>query len=331
MILYQNDIDRAAWSQLVVESATGTWFQTPKAYDFFASQPELFEAFAIGIENGGLRGVCVGYVTKEKNAVKQFFTRRAIIIGGACLANDATNREAEELTSAVRTALKNKAIYMETRNFNDYSRWKDAFEQAGFAYQPHLNFHVDCADKDAMWGRLGENRKRQIKKALQHGARIAEAQNENEIIAWYKILQTLYQKKVKTPLFPLSFFLAFYRRGLGKYLLVKQGDNVIGGIMCPIWDKRCIYEWFVCGDDVAYKDENPSVMATYGAMEYANQSGIERFDFMGAGTPDIAYGVRDFKAEFGGQLVEYGRFLSVQKPLLYRIGVLGVKMLKKHN
>jgi lipid II:glycine glycyltransferase (peptidoglycan interpeptide bridge formation enzyme) len=50
---------------------------------------------------------------------------------------------------------------------------------------------------------------------------------------------------------------------------------------------------------------------------------------MGAGKPDEAYGVRDFKAKFGGKEVEHGRFLCVTKPLLYNIGVLGVKILKK--
>jgi lipid II:glycine glycyltransferase (peptidoglycan interpeptide bridge formation enzyme) len=72
----------------------------------------------------------------------------------------------------------------------------------------------------------------------------------------------------------------------------------------------------------------PSVVATYAAIEYAKQNGLPLFDFMGAGKPDIPYGVRDFKMEFGGHLVEHGRFLCVRKPLLYWIGELGVKILK---
>jgi len=62
---------------------------------------------------------------------------------------------------------------------------------------------------------------------------------------------------------------------------------------------------------------------------YAVQNGYQHFDMMGAGKPNDGYGVRDFKAKFGGQLVEYGRFLYVLNPLLYNIGKLGVKLLKK--
>ena len=50
---------------------------------------------------------------------------------------------------------------------------------------------------------------------------------------------------------------------------------------------------------------------------------------MGAGKPDDDYVVRDFKAKFGGQLVEHGRFLHVLNPLFYNIGKIGVKLLKK--
>ena len=91
-----------------------------------------------------------------------------------------------------------------------------------------------------------------------------------------------------------------------------------------------IYEWFVVGMDNEYKSYYPSVMATWAAIDYACSHGIERFDFMGAGAPnDGGYGVRDFKAKFGGELVEHGRFKCVNNKLLYEIGKLGVELLKK--
>ena len=331
-ILTYDRIDRQQWGKLVRTSETGTWFQSSEAYDFFASLPELMEPFVYGVESGGkLCAVCVGYVTKERSAIRQFFTRRAIIIGGPCLANDCLNEEVKLLLSTLNFHLStgsNAPIYIETRNFNDFSPWKEAFEAAGFSYKPHLNFHFDCTDREAMWTGLSETRKRQIHKAQKNGVVIEEAQTEQEVADWYAILLDLYRRKVKTPLFPLSFFLAFFRQKRGIYLLVKTEGKVIGGIMCPIKEKQCIYEWFVCGMDTQYKAFSPSVMATWAAMEYADTHHLARFDIMGAGEPGVPYGVRDFKAEFGGKLVEYGRFLCVTKPLLYKIGTIGVKILK---
>lgn len=336
-IVTYDEIDKLEWGRLVRESETGTWFQSPEAYAFFSTQTDVMEPFVFGLQQSAishqtLRAVCVGYVTKERSTLKQFFTRRAIVNGGVCVANNATNEEIEMLLNAIREQLNNKAIYIETRNFNDYSRWREAFERAGFGYKKHLNFHIDCTDKEAMWERLSEVRRRQVKKAISNGVEIkSEGISEAEIREWYQILKDLYAKKVKTPLFPLEFFLSFYRKDIGKYLLVKYRGKVIGGMICPIMDGRTIYEWYICGLDNEYREQYPSVMATWAAMEYANEHGLARFDVMGAGVPGVPYGVRDFKAEFGGELVEQGRFLCVCKPWLYRLGTFVVKLMKRRK
>lgn len=365
------EIDRGEWSRLVQTSATGTWFQTPEAYEFFASQPKLFKPFLVGVicDPAGaqtlLRGVCVGYVTVEKNPIKQYFTRRAIIIGGPVIANDATSEEVETLMIAVRNQFKildlrfkilNSPIFIETRNFNDYSRWKGAFEKAGFEYKKHLNFHVDCTDKEKMWERLSENRKRQVrhvngdfkfKISFPFGTITSNLRSDNlsvteqDVREWYEILSELYRKKVKTPLWPVEFFIEAYRQGIGQFMLVRHEGKIIGGSMVVRWNpnpspsikgrdvRGTVYEWFECGLNAQYKEQYPSVMATYAGMCYAAEEGIGRYDMMGAGVPDVPYGVRDFKAEFGGQLVEHGRFVCVREPILYKIGVLGVKMMKR--
>ena len=136
---------------------------------------------------------------------------------------------------------------------------------------------------------------------------------------------------MRTPLWSEEFFLQFYRNEVGKYLLVKFNGKVIGGMMCPVFNNKAIYEWYVCGLDEEYRELYPSVMATYAAIEYAKKHTIEMFDFMGAGKPDIPYGVRDFKMEFGGEQVEHGRYLYICKPWLFKMGKIAVKMLKIGN
>ena len=345
-VLTYKEIDREEWNALVKASATGTWFQTPEAYEFFASMPKLFKPFVVGVicDPAGaqtkLRGVCVGYVTVEKSAVKQWLTRRAIIIGGPCFADDCANEEVSLLLSTLRQQLStgaNAPIYIESRNFNDYSRWKDAFASAGFDYKAHLNFHVDCRDKEAMWERMSENRRRQVRKAQATVECLTnEGISELEVREWYEILRMLYRTKVKTPLWPVEFFLEAYRQGVGKFLLVKHEGKVIGGSMVvmservkELGNEGTVYEWFECGLNADYKEQYPSVMATWAGMQYANGHGCARYDMMGAGVPGVPYGVRDFKSEFGGDMVEHGRFLCVCKPLLCKLGVLGVKILKR--
>jgi lipid II:glycine glycyltransferase (peptidoglycan interpeptide bridge formation enzyme) len=107
---------------------------------------------------------------------------------------------------------------------------------------------------------------------------------------------------------------------IGKYFVVIFDDEIIGGIMCPILQNKCIYELYVCGLDEKYKYQYPSVLSTWAAIQYANKNNIDLFDFMGAGRIDSSYGVREFKSKFGGRLVEHGRYILKLNRLLYFMG-----------
>lgn len=346
-----SEIDKQNWKSLVETSPVATWFQTDEAYRFYQSVNDMC-AFAYGVvEEDKLVGVIVGYTTQEKCKFKQYFTARTIIIGGPLLAEDISDEALAVLLKAVKeckvesvkckgtengkadalfsrlitlSPLRLTPIYIETRNLHDYSRWKSVFEANGFAYQPHLNIQVACNPHHQM----SEQRIRQVRKAMKNGVEICQAQSEQEIRDWYQILKRLYRKKVRTPLWSEEFFLQFYRNGVGKYLLMKYDGKIIGGMMCPILEGKTIYEWYVCGLDEDFHECYPSVVTTYAAIEYAKEHGLPLFDFMGAGKPNVPYGVRDFKMEFGGELIEHGRYLHICKPLLYKIGKWGVKLLK---
>lgn len=341
-ILTYYEINPSAWKKLVDESPYATWFQTQEAYQFYASLNEEMTPFAFAVAEEAsmpnsliaqspyrLKALCVGYVTRERNALKQLFTRRAIIIGGPLIANDATEHDVERLLRVVTLELHSQAIYIETRNFNDYSSWKSVFQKCGFAYQPHLNFHINTTTEGIAQSNIGKHRWKYIRLSIRDGATMVENPTIEQVRECYELLKELYTTRVKTPLFSWNFFEKLYYQPNARYLLVELEGKIVGGTVCVCLPNKALYEWFVCGNDYYRKGIRPSSVATWYGMQYAARNGYPLFDLMGAGKPDEPYGVRDFKAEFGGKLVEHGRFLCVRKPLLYWMGKLGVKLLKK--
>ena len=284
-----------------------------------------------------LVGVIVGYITRERNPLKQYFTRRAIIYGGPLLANDIS----DEALSALLTSLTKlpslqgggggrlTPIYIESRNFHDYSKWRNIFDANGFAYQPHLNYHVDTTSLDQVQSRIGKHRWRYIRLSMRDGAQIVDNPTIEQVRAFYTILQDLYRTKVRTPLWSWEFFERLFHVEQARYILVELDGQIVGGTACVCLPGKAVYEWYACGLDNCRDDIRPLSVAIWGEMQYASENGYPIFDFMGAGSPDQPYGVRDFKAEFGGELVEPGRFLCIRKPLLYWIGKMGVKWLKQ--
>ena len=63
-------------------------------------------------------------------------------------------------------------------------------------------------------------------------------------------------------------------------------------------------------------------------LRWACENGFRVFDYGGAGSPNKPYGVRLFKSQMGGELVEYGRYEKVHKPLLMKIAKLGFSILR---
>ena len=60
----------------------------------------------------------------------------------------------------------------------------------------------------------------------------------------------------------------------------------------------------------------------HGLIDYATKNNFQMFDFLGAGSPNKNYGVREFKSKFGGELLNHGRFIRINKKYLYKIEYL---------
>ena len=273
-------------------------------------------------------GSIQGFIQRDGGRLKRFLSRRAIVNGGPRLSEGITEDEVMELLDTCRKGLEGKAIYIETRNFSDYSRYRKCFEECGFAYEPHYDFVINTETLAIAEENLGKSRKRDIRTSFRDGAIVVEEPSMAQVEAFFELLQDLYVTKVKTPLFSRDFFIRLSRESFSKFLLVEYQGEIIGGTVC-VFDDDTVYEWFACGKDGMFKNIFPSTLATWAGIRFAAQSGRSRFDMMGAGAPgDKGYGVRDFKAKFGGELVEYGRFKCILEKPLYGIGKLGVKLMR---
>lgn len=332
-------INKEKWQDLISKSSSASAFQAIEWVSFIKNLGDHGQTpFSIAIVNEQETPLAlVSGVIHQEMGWKTVLTRRAVMMGGVVL-NDSEFEGEKSRDKILDLLLKNlkvflkqqKVIFTEIRNFHDYSALKDIFLKNGWKYEPHLNFHVDCTNLEEMTKRVSSSKLRQIKKSAKNGASYRWARDANEVRALYGILKSMYMNKIGTPLPNESFFLSFYKQG-GRVLVVEHMNRIIGGMFCPVLPGRKLYEYYICGKDPEFKDQGiyPSVLATWGAMELANQEGIPLFDFMGAGKPDIPYGVRDFKAKFGGELVEHGRFLKVFSLLRYDFGKLAVSVLKR--
>jgi serine/alanine adding enzyme len=264
----------------------------------------------------------------------------------------------EGLVTGLVGDLKRRVNYIQLRNYFGFSAVQHEFLLGkGFGFEPEVNFVVRLeADKDPLAGFHG-SRRRQVRKGLASGAEVFMAEKATEVSDFYAILKGIYRTRAQKPLASVDLFLHFLegpcREGRGAFLLVRYRGVVIGGIMLLLDDKpgielqgaggsgfdfggggpglpeqamRKAYEWYVGGLDQEFPQCHPSVLATWAGIDFAWRNGFQAFDFLGAGNPAVPYGVRAFKSKFGGMQTNYGRYLLIARPTIYKLGKLGVKV-----
>ena len=328
------ELDRGKWALFIEKHPFGTVFQSPEMFDLYASVSSYSPiVLALEDDKGKIKALVLAVIIQDYNKIAGSMTARTLIYGGPLL--DSGDKHQEQLLEQILDALVNKvehhSLYIQIRNLNDYSVFDPVFRTKGFNREDHLNLIVPTSQaKETLQG-ISKSKQRQAKQSLNTGATLTIADNEADVIELYRMLEKLYNSRVKKPLPPLSFFKSFFRASqegkLGMILLAKYEGKVVGGMVCPLTSGKALFEWYICGMDKEFAKIHPSVLLTYGAIEYALLHEIPAFDFMGIGSPDVPYGVRDFKTRFGGKTVNYGRYLRVNNKVAFTIAKTGFDFL----
>lgn len=272
------------------------WFQTDSAYQLFLDSNGEIQPLKFKTPN------CACVVAIHGKA----WSKRAIIQGGIDINSKATQDEVQCLLQSIITHCSAKwVVYIEVRNFSDYSSYKECFERQAFQYHQHFDVHIPLSDY-----KFPEPKRRQILKLQNEGQYWEPTRKSEDVGNWYKLLSKLYSRKIHRPLPSEHFFQLAVQHPDCHLLIVRNSQKqIIGGVFMPVFDSIS-YEWYICGN----------MLSTVAAIEWSKQNHIVLFDAMGAGIPSKPYGVRDFKLQMGGTLHEFGRFVYINRPIIYSLG-----------
>jgi len=165
------NVNRDQWNELLERSKFSSPFQTPEFYKVLKNTKSYnAEIYALSVA-GKLKAIITVALMKELG-IKGFFSRRGIIFGGPILDNRITEDEFMVFLDGVAKDLNGKAIYLETRNLHDYSKYRNAFEEAGWYYEPYLNFRLNLEglNKESLAKLFDNDVRRRIKNSISEGA-----------------------------------------------------------------------------------------------------------------------------------------------------------------
>ena len=150
-----------------------------------------------------------------------------------------------------------------------------------------------------------------IRKCERLGFTVRHLEKPDCIDLLYDFLKLTFGR-AEVPLADRSLFDAAYRilkpQGMIEFVASYDGEKPLA-IDAMLLFNKSVFGWY--GGSVRMTGASPQTSLHWQEIAWACDQGFERFDFGGAGWPNVPYGVRDYKAKFGGELVCYGRYRKV--------------------
>jgi CelD/BcsL family acetyltransferase involved in cellulose biosynthesis len=328
-------LDETQWREFVDNHPQAQIFHTPEMFQVFARakghRPTLWAA--VDSHTGPLALLLPVQVTLMGRLLRRA-TTRAIAYGGVLCAPGPQGQAA--LGTLLRTytrGAKSSALFTELRNLTDVSDLQPVLNGTGFAYEDHLNYLVDLdRSPELILQGIGPRTRKKIRRALREGeVVIEEADRREQVELCYALLQKTYAA-AQVPLADWSLFEAAYDilhpKGMVKFLLACIDGEYAAGSVELIY-KEGIYGWYG-GMDRTYTDRIPNELLLWHIFRWGAEHGYKVYDFGGAGKPTEEYGVRDFKAKFGGNLVCFGRNTCIHAPRLLWLSRQAYRWLRRY-
>jgi hypothetical protein len=218
-------------------------------------------------------------------------------------------------------------VYAEIRKLIPTPLLSPGYAQEGFSFLPYTGLRIDLKKGDPL-SRIHSSRLRQVKQASLAGVEVRPAENEAEVLAWYRILRRMYGK-IRKPIPPADFFLYCYRDQLEKHpkniLLATHHSKIVAGLMLAGDPQNGFYLWYVGGERKAGKASSPMALLYTEAIRESQAAGAPFLDLMGGGLQGKPSGRNVFKMSFSPDVSLPGRYILIRRPLIYALAARWVK------
>ena len=320
------------WEAYVNEHPLGNIFHTPQMFHVFERgkgyQPQLWAA----TRNEKILALFLPVNVSLTRGLLSPLTTRSIAYGGILFTPSAEGRRALSfLLEAYTRQANGHPLFTELRHLSDMGSAQSIFSQYGFTYEDHLNYLIDLGrSPEAIFQSIGCRTRKNLKRKLNREiVMIEEVKEKSQLPLCYEMLKRTY-RAARVPLADPSLFEAAFNilhpLGMVRFSLATVKDRP-AVVSIELLYKDIAYGWYG-GMDRECSAYCPCDLLTWDVLKWAAENGFKVYDFGGAGKPDEEYGVRDFKAKFGGKLVCYGRNTFVHAPHLLSLSRMGYSLVR---
>lgn len=272
-------------------------------FDGVANTKATFNKVDYGIEGSTTGFNCVFYKPIP-------FFGYAVIYGLPKTQN--TNELIHLLSELILQSRSNNCWFLEVRNHEQSDELNISLSKLGFNYRPWLNATLDI-QSTWQWS-ISENKRRNIRKAINLGLQFRKCADSLEMNAVYKLFEAHYNR-IRKPLPGRIFFENCLKHPNYAFIFVTyKGSEILASSIVLCFQKVAAQYYFAT--DYEHLSEHQSAsFHQWSVLNWAHQNGIIQMDLVGGGEPNKPYGVREFKRRFGATFEDVGRWHFIFNPI----------------
>ena len=316
-----DSLNKETLEKFVSERPNTSIFQTPDMAEVYRKNKGCTPlVLAATDENTGeIVASLLAKIKEEKRGFLSSFSKHSTIRGGPIFVDNKKGVAGVSLLlQHYNKIIEKDAIYSRIYPINNFTQIVPFFKKNGYEYGDWQNFLIRL-DKtiDEVWKQLKKSRRYGVNKAKKKGVSIEEIRERKLIPMFYDLLQDTYKSK-NIMLEDISNFEATFDiivpKNMAKFFMAKYEGRYIASILVLLY-KGVVYDWYAGSSQ---KQEDlvlcPNDLIAWHVIEWGANNGFHTFDFGGGGEPNDASGWVEFKRQFGGKLVNYGRYTKIHKP-----------------
>ena len=330
-------LEDGPWTDFVQNHPDGNIFHSPEMFRVYDQtkgyKPHLWAVIDESKDEPSIMALMLPVQISLFNGPLQRIATRAVVFGSILAVGGPEGEAAlEKLLRAYADDTGAGFLFTELRNVSDLDRLQPVLNRCGFIYEEHLNYLIDLAPpEEELFSKVSRRTRSYIRKAMrQDEMEVRDITDRADLATCYELLRLTYQN-AQVPLSDISLFENAFDilrpLDLARFQAIYLDGKPIA-VTIDLYYKDRVYYWYG-GMDRDYRAKHPNEYLRWHVISQGKKDGYGLFDFGGAGKPEQVYGVRDFKAKFGGELVGFGRNVYEHSPRLLRLSTFGYGVVRK--
>jgi serine/alanine adding enzyme len=317
-----NSLDRETWSCFVQQHPNGSIFHTPEMFEVFQSTRRHVPLLLAALDSvGDALALLVSVKVRTLPWIFGPVSSRALLYAQPiCRSSEQGGAALKAIVGEHDRRMRSSVLFTEVRPLSEDCSERAALIEEGYDHESYLNYLSDVRrSPEELVQRMNKHGRRDLRAGQRQELHVGDATCLEGIDILYSILQETYAN-ARVPLADKDLFVNAVqilspRKMMKVFLVHHEGIPVAGTIV--LCHRDTAFFWY------AGKRRGSTLHAmeviVFAMLEWAHVHNYRIFDFGGAGRPDQKYGVRDFKAKLGGDLVNYGRYRKIYSPWKFAV------------